>query len=304
MRIPVVLDTDIGTDIDDTWALVMLLRSPELDPRLVLTATGDTTYRARVACKLLETAGRTDVPVGVGVPSEAGAEYQAPWVDGYRLESYPGSVHEDGVGALIETVRSSVDLVTIIAIGPATNLRRAIEIAPDVAAKCRIVGMYGSIDRGYGPGSAPVRESNVRNDVEALRAVFAAGWDDVLITPLDTCDDAVLRGERFSRIRDADDELLRALMENYREWSKLVPWTNVTFTEERSSTLFDTVAVYLAISEDRFDVESMRISVTGDGRTVRDETGFPIRVAIRWTNLEGYLDHLTERLLGDDRRMQ
>ena len=298
MEIPVVLDTDIGTDIDDTWALVMLLRSPELDPRLVLTATGDTVYRARLACKLLETAGRTDVPVGIGVPSASGGEYQAPWVGGYRLEEYPGTVHEDGVGALIETVRSAVDRVTVIAIGPATNLRRALEIAPDIAAKCRLVGMYGSLDRGYGPESAPIPESNVRNDVEALRAVFAAAWDDVLITPLDTCDDAVLRGERFGRIRDADDDLLRALMENYLEWSKLVPWAHATFTEERSSTLFDTVAVYLATTEERLTVEPTRIAVTDDGRTVRDEDGYPVRVAIRWTDLEGYLDYLTARLLG------
>ena len=48
-RIPVILDTDIGNDIDDTWALGQLLNSPELDLKLVLTSTGDTEYRARVA---------------------------------------------------------------------------------------------------------------------------------------------------------------------------------------------------------------------------------------------------------------
>jgi inosine-uridine nucleoside N-ribohydrolase len=51
--IPVILDTDIGGDIDDTWALAMLLKSPELDLKLVVTDTGNTTYRAGVAAKLL-----------------------------------------------------------------------------------------------------------------------------------------------------------------------------------------------------------------------------------------------------------
>jgi inosine-uridine nucleoside N-ribohydrolase len=46
--IPVILDTDIGTDIDDTWALAMLLRSPELDVRLVVSDTDNTDYRAAV----------------------------------------------------------------------------------------------------------------------------------------------------------------------------------------------------------------------------------------------------------------
>jgi hypothetical protein len=112
----------------------------------------------------------------------------------------------------------------------------------------------------------------------------------------------VLRGERYAAIRDADDDLLRALMENYRVWADHQPGAYGS-PEERSSTLFDTVAVYLATSEERLEIEQMRISVTEDGRTVRDAAGVPVRVAIRWTDLEGYLDHLTMRLLGDERRI-
>ncbi len=66
MPIPVILDTDIGGDIDDTWALALLLRRPALDLRLVVTNTGDTAYRARLAAKLLDVAGRDDVPVAAG----------------------------------------------------------------------------------------------------------------------------------------------------------------------------------------------------------------------------------------------
>ena len=62
-KIPVILDTDIGGDIDDTWALAMMLKSPELDVKLVVTDTGNTTYRVKVAAKMLEIAGRTDFDV-------------------------------------------------------------------------------------------------------------------------------------------------------------------------------------------------------------------------------------------------
>src|SRR5471032_1730280 len=65
-RTPVILVTDIGTDIDDTWALALALRSPELDVKLVLTDPADTRYRALVAAKFLEESGRSDVPVGIG----------------------------------------------------------------------------------------------------------------------------------------------------------------------------------------------------------------------------------------------
>ena len=69
MPTPVILDTDVGTDIDDSWAIVQLLKSPGLDCRALVTAHGDTEARARIAAKLLEAAGRSDIPVGIGVPS-------------------------------------------------------------------------------------------------------------------------------------------------------------------------------------------------------------------------------------------
>jgi inosine-uridine nucleoside N-ribohydrolase len=300
MPIPVILDTDIGTDVDDTWALVMLLRSPELDLKLVTTASADTVYRARLAAKLLDIAGRSDVPVGVGIRGGSSHEFQAPWVGDYRLADYPGAVHEDGVDALVDVVRRSADPVTIVAIGAALNVKRALEIAPDIASKCRLVGMYGSIDRGYGRGSSPCPEANVRNDVPACRAVFAASWRDIVITPLDTCDDAILSGDRYRRIRDSRDPLICALVENTLVWARLVTWVDASsYIRERSSTLFDTVAVYLAYTEARLDVETLRLAVTDDGRTVRAPGGSPVRVALRWTDLGGYLDHLVARLLGE-----
>jgi hypothetical protein len=64
---PVILDTDIGSDMDDTWALVMMLRSPELDVKLITSASEDTQYRTKIIAKLLETAKRTDIPIGTGI---------------------------------------------------------------------------------------------------------------------------------------------------------------------------------------------------------------------------------------------
>lgn len=64
--IPIVLDTDIGFDVDDVWALAFLLRCPEFDVKLITTCTGDTRYRAALVAKLLQIAGRTDIPIGIG----------------------------------------------------------------------------------------------------------------------------------------------------------------------------------------------------------------------------------------------
>ena len=66
-KIPVILYTDIGDDIDDTWALGMLLRCPELDVKLVVSDYGKVQYRAKLLAKFLQVAGRTDIPVGLGL---------------------------------------------------------------------------------------------------------------------------------------------------------------------------------------------------------------------------------------------
>ena len=75
-RIPVILDTDIGSDIDDTWALAMLLQSPELEPRLIVTESGDTVYRAKIVAKILERSEREEIPIGIGlyISKEAGPQ--------------------------------------------------------------------------------------------------------------------------------------------------------------------------------------------------------------------------------------
>lgn len=296
-KIPVILDTDIGTDIDDTWALAMLLNCPELDPRLITTVSGDTTYRAHLAAKFLQTAGRADIPIGVGLGNPEGSlNFQQPWLEGFDVSAYPGVLYPDGVQAMLQVIADSPQPVTIISIGVATNIACALEIEPRIAARCRLVGMYGSIYTGYGGAPGAVPESNVRYDIEALRKVFAAPWLEKVITPLDTCGLVVLDGLRYQRVLHSPKPVLRALIENYRIWATLVTWMKVDYDEIRSSTLFDTVAVYLAYSQDLLEMESMRLRVTDDGLTIPDPTGDEVLVALRWRNLSGFCDHLVERL--------
>ncbi len=300
-RIPVILVTDIGTDIDDTWALAMLLRSPELDLQLVLTDSGDTRYRAAVAAKFLQQAGRSDVPVGIGLPGLMGDDTKnvAPWVADYDLKQYPGMIHADGVAALIDLVRKSAPPVTIIAIGPVPSLARALALAPDLAARCRFVGMFGSFNKGYGDADIPVAEANVKGDPAALRAVLAAPWRDILLTPLDTCGVVQLSGANYHAVWcAADDPVLRPLIESYCIFAPRVNWMRCDFFTTRSTTLFDCVAVYLAYAEELVEVETVSFAVTDDGFTRRAAAGpLKARVALRWKDLPGFEDQLTKRLL-------
>ena len=291
-KIPVILDTDIGDDIDDTWALAMMLRSPELDVRLVVGDQGKSLYRAKLIAKLLETAKRTDVPVGVGLGPATGVGQQAAWVKDYDLKKYPGTVHEDGVQAIIDTIMKSPRKITLVAIGPLPNIRAALEREPKIAQRARFVGMHGSVRRGYGGGKTVSAEYNVKADVKAARAVFTAAWD-ITITPLDTCGIVHLRGKKYAAVRDCKDPLAAAVIENYRMWCK-----NPKQADSGSSTLFDTVAVYLAFTEKLLKMETLGIAVTDDGRTAIDPDAKKMRVATEWKDMGAFEDLLVKRLTG------
>jgi inosine-uridine nucleoside N-ribohydrolase len=297
-RIPVILDTDIGDDIDDTWALVTILKSPELDLKLVVTDYGNTEYRARIVARLLEIAGRTDVTIAVGPKQNDKEGGQAEWVRGYSLADYPGSVRKDGVAALVETVMASAQPMTLVSIGPCPNVRAALAREPRIADRLRLVGMYGSLRRGYGGKTGPEPEWNVKADTAAARAVLAAPWRDTLLTPLDTCGVVQLKGERYRRVVESKDPLLAALIENYRLWCPRQEWcaSDAEHVTVKSSTLFDPVAVYLAIARDYVETEELGVRVTDDGSTVIDEGGRRLVWATGWRSLEAFEDWLVERL--------
>lgn len=296
-RIPVIFDSDIGDDIDDTWALGLLLKSPELDLKLVVSDYGKPQYRAKVFAKFLQAAGRTDVPVGLGVPQNPNATGpQAAWVKDYDLASYPGKVHTDGVQALIDAIMNSKEPIALIAVGPVPNIAAALQREPRIAERARFVGMHGSVRLGYGGNKEIAPEWNVKADPQACQKTFTAPWD-ITITPIDTCGLVQLDGDRYRRLRDSEDPIARAILENYRLWSTASDANNKA-AQTHSSTLFDTVAVYLAFRQDLCRMERLNIRVDDQGFTRIDEKGKAMRVATSWKSLDGFRDFLVQRLTG------
>jgi inosine-uridine nucleoside N-ribohydrolase len=293
-KIPVILDTDIGDDIDDTWALALLLKSPQFDLKLVTTTYGKAEYRAKLIAKLLTVAGRSDVPVGLGAGGRAGTGGQEAWIGNYDLRAYPGKVYDDGVQALIDTIEASPRPVVLISIGPSTTVAEALKRRPELASKAVFVGMQGSIRKGYG-GGAVCAEWNVKADVPAARKALLAPWKRIAITPLDTCGLIRLGGERFRILRDSPDALLKAVMENYRLWAK-----KATVGElKESSVLFDTVAVYLADPGpgSLLVMEELTLGVTPEGMMRLDPAGRAMSAATSWKDLDGFADLLVKKLL-------
>ena len=191
---------------------------------------------------------------------------------------------------------SSPEPVTLICIGPVPNVAAALEREPRIAENARFVGMHGSVRLGYGGSAEIAAEYNVCAEAAACREVFAARWE-VTITPLDTCGLVVLGGEKYAQVRDCSLPLARAVIENYAIWAKGMSWTNAD-PATASSTLFDTVAVYLAFSEELLEIEELGLRVTDDGYTRLDETARPVRCAMEWRDLSAFEDLVVQRLTG------
>ena len=289
-KTPVILDTDIGDDIDDTWALVMLLKSPDLDLKLVTTTCGKAEYRAKLIAKMLTAGGRDDISIGLGEGGRGGGGQLDAWVKDYKLGDYRGKVHQSAAAAIVEMIESSPEPVTIISIGPSHTLAAVLKAKPQIASKAYFVGMQGSVFKGY-DGGPPEAEYNVKSNVAAAQQVLSAPWKKITITPLDTCGRVTLSGECFQKLIKCNEPLVKAMLENYRIWSK----KNRVSDLQSSSILYDTVAVYLAYPQTPLlRQQPLSISVTADGVTKVDPRGRPMSVATEWTDLDGFRDRLVD----------
>ena len=302
MGIPVIIDTDVGTDVDDMWALAFALRCPELDIRLITTCTGNVEYRAALVAKLLEVAGRTDIPIGLGLSLDAAPEPQKAWIEDYRLDLYPGVVLKDGVGAICDTVNQSENPVTLIAIGPLPNIAAALQRAPSIIENSKFIGMHGSLRIGYLGAPKPTKEYNVKQHALSCKSVFEAGWEKE-ITPLDTCGNIILTGDNFQRVRNSADDLVRAVIENHLIWYEAVasspvvgPFIKKMDPQVQSSILYDCVAIYMAFSNDGLVYEKLPITITEDGKTLIDDDGSVVNCATSWSDIEAFYSFLSARL--------
>lgn len=292
-KVPVILDTDIGNDIDDSWALTFLLKSPEIDLQYILAATGDTEYRARIIAKMLLTAGRTDIPIGIGRATRDLGKTLESWLGEFDLKDWPGTVHSNGATELVRVVMSMEKSPVILCIGPMTNLADALDLEPKLAGRCHLVAMSGSIARHEDGRDGQIAEWNVRQDITSARKVYSAPWKSIRIAPLDSCGILRLNGDDLQRVRKADCRLVRSLMESVDCWARSV---NHSEWPERSSILFDTVAAYLCFETEHLKMERLNLLIDEQGFMRRSAQGAAVDCALDWQDINGFKQMLAERL--------
>jgi inosine-uridine nucleoside N-ribohydrolase len=265
---PVIFDTDIGTDIDDAYALVALIRRPELELLGVTTVSSDAVARARLAAKLLSVAGGkwASIPVYPGISTATQYMKQVEWADGFTSPS----LHDDGG---IEFMRQQINArpgeITLIAVGELTNIAALLESQPGIGKKIRAISlMGGAVHRGYAPGSRPEPEWNIKSNAAAARTVFTSGVP-LLVAPLDSTADLKvtpeMRVELFSRGLPVTDAL--AALNSI--------WRHTNTWKGENPTLFDVLAVELVAPKTPYKLTPLNIEVTAEGLTKPATGGEP-----------------------------
>ena len=311
-RTPVVIDTDVGTDADDSFAIALALHIPEFDVKMILCDSHDTQGRAKIAAKTLEAADRTDVVVGIGPKQDSRGGAMFGWAADYDLATYPGTIATDGVGALIDLVNKSATTVLVLVIAPCPNILRLLERAPELAPKIRVVAMSGSIYKGYSNAPPPSAEYNVHDDIPAARALYGAPWASTLMTaPLDTSHLVHVQGAAYRRMLSCVSPSVLAMLEQWFYWVNAGNASkhymidgHLLNAAVESKWLNDPVAVYLATGQARHLVQMQRLNVTvtdaGYTKIVNVSTGggHPIDAAVGWANLTGFYDWMVSALCG------
>ncbi len=267
-KTPVIFNTDIGGDIDDVWALYQLMRTEAFDVKLIATDGGSTLYRARVAAKAPTEAGLPHAPIGIGLDPVNADLQQAGWLGDYDIASYPGYVHEDGVGAIIETIMTSPTPVTIISVGPTQSLAAALARANRASPRTRVSS--ACMARSAKVCRAIRRRS--RNGTSRSRRKHCAQ----IFVRMGLHDHAAryLRASRARRLithRSAPARrlLAQSLIRQYEDWRPKATWLGpeIDPATTQAARLFDCVAVELAHDETWFEMETLPLVVTDDGFT-------------------------------------
>jgi purine nucleosidase len=281
----IIIDTDIGDDVDDAFAVGLALTSPEVEILGITTAWGDTQLRARLVDRLLAETGTAGIPVAEGVPTKSKTPFsQARWAQA----GPPAKAHLQAVDFLLDSIRKNPGEITLVAIGPLTNIGAAIDRDATTFRKLkRVVLMGGSIRKGYGdlgyaPDRGPEPEYNIYSDVAAAQKLFASDVP-IFMMPLDSTQ-LKLDEEKRALLFRQSTPLTDALTLLYHQWGQQTP------------TLFDVMAVAYVVHPALCPVQPFHISVDKDGYT-RTGTGAPNAFACLASDSDQFFQFVLPRLL-------
>ena len=293
-RIKVILDSDLGSDVDDAFAVALLLASPELEVLGITLGHGQTGKRGRLACRLLYETGRQDIPVALGRPTPLVVGHpeitepdprQFSWAEGFAAVE---PIDTPAADFIADQLRRRPKQITLISVGPVSNLADLIQKDPEVLQLARqIYSMFGSFYLGYGSSPVPSAEWNVRADIPSARTLSSSNVP-ITYAGLDVTAFVELKAEQRRALWSRGSPLTDALEALYRLWGRETP------------ILFDPVPIGMVLWPELFRTRAAHVRTTAEGFTVIDESRPPNGRVAMSIQTDEFLKRLVDRLLRQD----
>ncbi len=295
----IILDCDFGGDIDDAFAVALVLNSPEFDVLGFVMDHGNTPLRARTLLKMLYEVGKEDIPVIVGEPTPtvvgvdkeiAGRSSQFYWSDGFD-KIKPSNA--DAADFIIGNLRKYPNEVILFTVGPVCNIKEVMIKDKNVLKLAKkIVSMFGSFHMGYNGGPVPDAEWNVRADIEASK-MFVSGNANIVYAGLDVTTFVKLDEANRNRLLMRQSPLTNALCGLYSLW------LYESFANP-DPTLYDVVAVGYVLWPDLFTSRKSNVHVDDSGFTMIDDSKEPNAEILMTINKDEFIKRVMERYLKQD----
>ncbi len=284
----VILDTDIGYDADDFFALLLLLNSSELSLDLIVTGDETKEKRARLTRKILEIAGRSDINVVAG--ADLGNTNFS--VD-EMISDTPQHKREHDAVEMMNVIVEQCDEVTYIGIQGFSNLSALIRRYPDVKKKLKVFQMGCAIDYSRREGWV---EHNVRIDIPAAQHVLASGLDITLVMAQTTMAPGYYFDEKNSvmlKLRASKNPLHVMLFQSVMRFHEKLAQKGVG---DPWPYAHDPLAVSVALGKDFVQFEEMTVSMNERGELLRDPHGQKVCGSLRESNSTAFMQFLEDRL--------
>jgi inosine-uridine nucleoside N-ribohydrolase len=287
----IIIDTDIGDDIDDAFALGLALSSPEFEILGVSASFGDTVTRAKMLDRMLGELGHNDMPVAMGTPVNVNlnAFTQRRYAEGgqFARASHPASAD-----FILEQARKYPGQVTLVAVGPLPNVGAAID--KDLASfrkLKRVVIMGGSIRTMIDPYGvtapiAPHPEWNTKNDIASTQKLLASGVP-VSVLPLDSTANLKMHEVARTALFAHGSMLTNILAGLYYEWSAA--------TRSPTPVLFDPMTLASMLAPSLCPLTPMHLTVDEAGNT-KETPGAPNAQVCLHSDADAFLHFYVKRV--------
>lgn len=278
----IIIDTDPG--IDDAMAIFYALSSPELDVVGLTTIFGNarTDLCTHNALALLEVAGRSDIPVAKGAARPLAMEFRGPadfvhGIDGQGDAGIPApagtAIDEDAAHFIVRTVMADPGQITLVPIGPLTNIALAMLLEPQLTEHLAGIVLMGG-NAFCGGNASPSAEANIINDPEAADIVFGAACP-IVMAGLDVTEHIQMTSADLARLTSIGNPRAQHL-------ARILPFYEAFYAERAKLDgihVHDSTAISYLLAPDAFTWEELPIRVDTGHSVCRGKTQTARRIS-------------------------